>query len=185
MDQVGRRELPLEPRQLDRGRVVQLGIVDLTLASFRVRAALYGALGVACSRGLARLPCVSLAKSTPSPPFDIARPTRDPRLSFVALVDGRVVGFASVDVIGDNGYHGLTAAVREHRRRGIARAVKQHQIATARMLGIQRLVTESEERNEPMRRLNASLGYRPIPGWSFLPVPAGLASARTRTGGSN
>lgn len=103
--------------------------------------------------------------------FEIGRPSRDPRLGFVALVDGEVVGHGSVDVIGGVGYHGLTAVRRAHRRRGIARALKLHQIAAARALGLPRLVTESEERNEPMRRLNESLGYRPVPGMVVLRGP--------------
>ena len=43
--------------------------------------------------------------------FEIERPSRRPELCFVALADGEVVGFASVDVFGesDTGWHGLTA----------------------------------------------------------------------------
>lgn len=103
--------------------------------------------------------------------FELDRPTRDPRLAFVALVDGEVAGFASIDLIGTTGYHGLTGVRRAYRRRGIARALKLRQIAAARELGLQSLVTESEERNEPMRRLNESLGYRPIPGSVVLQGP--------------
>ena len=103
--------------------------------------------------------------------FEIDRPTRRPELSFVALVDGEVAGFASVDVLGEIGYNGLTAVARAHRRRGVARALKLSQIAAAKELGLSRLVTESEERNEPMRRLNESLGYRPVPGMVVLQGP--------------
>jgi mycothiol synthase len=103
--------------------------------------------------------------------FEIGRPTRDPALAFVALVEGEVVGYASIDRFGETGYHGLTAVRRAHRRRGIARALKLRQIAAARELGLSALLTESEERNEPMRRLNESLGYRPIPGSIVLRGP--------------
>ena len=91
-----------------------------------------------------------------------------PELCFVALADGEVVGFASVDVFGesDTGWHGLTAVARAWRGRGVATALKRSQIEAARGLGLRRLMTESEERNEPMRRLNEKLGYRPVPGWS-------------------
>ncbi len=92
------------------------------------------------------------------------KPSRDPRAAFVALVDGEVAGFAQIDVVGETGYHGLTAVRRADRRRGIGRALKLHQIAAAKELGLATLITESEERNEPMRSLNASLGYRSIPG---------------------
>jgi GNAT superfamily N-acetyltransferase len=103
--------------------------------------------------------------------FELGRPSRDPRLAFVALADGRVVGFASIDLVGQTGYHGLTGVRRDYRRRGIARALKLHQIAAAKRLGLASLVTESEERNVAMRQLNESLGYRPIPGSIVLRGP--------------
>jgi GNAT superfamily N-acetyltransferase len=103
--------------------------------------------------------------------FEVNRPSRDPRLAFVALADGDVAGYASIDVIGETGYHGLTGVRRAWRRRGVARALKLHQIAAAKALGLTRLITESEETNEPMRRLNEALGYRPIPGSIVLRGP--------------
>ena len=103
--------------------------------------------------------------------FELDRPGRRPELCFLALVDDEVVGFASLEVGGGIGYHGLTAVRPAHRRRGIARALKLSQIAAARELGLPRLVTESEEHNEPMRRLNASLGYRAVPGMVVLQGP--------------
>jgi GNAT superfamily N-acetyltransferase len=101
----------------------------------------------------------------------VNRPSRDPRLAFVALANGGVVGYASIDLIGETGYHGLTGVRRAFRRRGVARALKLHQIAAAKELGLAQLVTESEETNEPMRRLNEALGYRPIPGSIVLRGP--------------
>jgi mycothiol synthase len=103
--------------------------------------------------------------------FEIARPSRAPELAFLALDGDVVVGFASLDAIGGVGYNGLTAVRRAYRRRGIARALKQAEIAAAVRAGLPRLVTESEERNEPMRRLNHSLGYRPAPGAIVLEGP--------------
>ena len=105
--------------------------------------------------------------------FEIARPSRRPELAFVALSGGEVVGFASVDVFGesDTGWHGLTAVARAWRGLGVATALKQSQIEAARRLGLRRLMTESEERNQPMRRLNAKLGYRAVPGMVVLRGP--------------
>ena len=103
--------------------------------------------------------------------WEIDQPGRDPRLAFVALVDGEVAGYATAGAIGGVGHNGLTVVRRAHRRRGIARALKLHQLAAAKALGLPRLVTESEERNEPMRRLNASLGYRPVAGAVVLRGP--------------
>jgi len=105
--------------------------------------------------------------------FEVERPSRRPELAFVALSGGEVVGFASADVFGesDTGWHGLTAVARAWRGRGVATALKRSQIEAARRLGLRRLMTESEERNEPMRRLNAKLGYRPVPGMVVLRGP--------------
>jgi mycothiol synthase len=94
---------------------------------------------------------------------EIDRPTRSPDLSFVAMAAGEVVGYAVLDLVGDEGHHGFTAVKRAWRRRGIATALKSAQIAAATRLGLSVLVTGSEERNLPMRTLNAMLGYRPDP----------------------
>lgn len=105
--------------------------------------------------------------------FEIERPSRRPELCFVALAGDEVVGFASLDVPGrsEKAYHGLTCTARAWRGRGVAEALKRSQIAAARRAGLRRLVTESEERNVPMRRLNEKLGYRPIPGMVVLRGP--------------
>jgi mycothiol synthase len=107
--------------------------------------------------------------------FEIERPSRRPELAFVALAGGEVIGFASVDVFGDSdtGWHGLTAVTRAWRGRGVGAALKRAQIDAARRLGLRRLLTESEERNGPMRRLNERLGYRPVPGVIVLRGPLG------------
>jgi mycothiol synthase len=60
--------------------------------------------------------------------------------------------------------NGLTAVKRAWRGRGIAGALKRAQIAWAAEAGYERLVSAVEERNEPIRRLNERLGYRPVPG---------------------
>jgi GNAT superfamily N-acetyltransferase len=109
--------------------------------------------------------------------IDIDRPTRDPRFFFVALVDDKPIGYATIDNYGADAYHGLTAVARDWRRRGVATALKQAQIAAARDAGFRRLVTASEERNTPMRNLNEKLGYRPEPTLSTV-VLRGPADVR-------
>jgi mycothiol synthase len=103
--------------------------------------------------------------------WELERPTRRHDLSFVAFTADEVVGYATLNVFPSGGFHGLTAVARGWRRRGVGRALKQHQIAAAKRAGIGRLFTESEERNEPMRRLNEQLGFRPIPGMVVLRGP--------------
>ena len=82
----------------------------------------------------------------------------------VAREAGRIVGYAELarrtdDVLA----HELTAVARTHRRRGIARALKQAQIAWAAEQGYRSLITDTHWANEAIRRLNESLGYRPLP----------------------
>lgn len=107
--------------------------------------------------------------------FEIERPSRDPGLSFIALADGRVVGFASLDVFPDDVFHGLTAVAREWRGRGVGAALKRSQIAAAKERGVRRLLTESQHDNEPMRRLNEKLGFVPAPEYSTLVMQGPVA----------
>ena len=55
--------------------------------------------------------------------------------------------------------HGLTVVRRDRRRSGIARALKQAQLAWAARAGVGRLVTWTQQGNEAMQALNRSLGY--------------------------
>lgn len=107
--------------------------------------------------------------------FELERPSRDPELCFIALAGGRVVGFASLDVFPDDVFHGLTAVAREWRGRGVGTALKRSQIAAAKARGYPRLLTESQHGNEPMRRLNEKLGFRPEPSMSTIVLRGPLA----------
>jgi GNAT superfamily N-acetyltransferase len=71
-------------------------------------------------------------------------------------------------------YHDMTAVLRAWRGRGVGRALKQAAIAWARREGLESLETGNEERNAPMRALNASLGYRERPNEITFrgPLPA-------------
>jgi len=101
------------------------------------------------------------------PPFErwLDKASTSP-LTLVALDGHRVVGLAELEIrhpeaglLGNQ----LTTVRRSHRRRGIAEALKRHQIAWAAAHGYRRLVTSNDETNEPMRALNEKLGYRPLP----------------------
>jgi mycothiol synthase len=113
--------------------------------------------------------------------FDIDRPTRLPELFFIALAGDEPVGYAALDNLGRDAFHGLTAVARAWRRRGIATALKQTQIAAAKRAGVRRLVTGSEERNAAMRTLNEKLGYKPEPSLSTV-VVRGPADVRSPHG---
>ena len=112
---------------------------------------------------------------------EIDKPDRRPELTFLALVGDEVVGYAGLQAHEKDVFHGLTVTRRDWRRRGVATALKRAEIAAAKRAGYRRLLTESEERNEPMRRLNEKLGFVPAPEWSAVVLrgPAQTADRRT------
>ena len=99
---------------------------------------------------------------------EIDKPNRRPELMFLALAGDEVVGYAGLQAHGDVAFHGLTVTRRDWRRRGVATALKRAEIAAAKRAGFERLLTESEERNDPMRLLNEKLGFVPAPEWSTV-----------------
>jgi mycothiol synthase len=106
---------------------------------------------------------------------DIDRPNTPPELCFLALAGDEVIGYAVLQDSGDRAFHGLTVTRRDWRRKGVATALKRAEIASAKRAGFKRLLTESEERNEPMRRLNEKLGFVPAPEWSTVVMRGPLA----------
>jgi ribosomal protein S18 acetylase RimI-like enzyme len=106
---------------------------------------------------------------------EIDKPSRRPEFCFIALAGDEVVGYAALMVFGDEAHHGLTATRRDWRRRGVAAALKRAEIAAAKNAGFKRLVTESEERNEPMRKLNEKLGFVPAPELSVVTMRGPIA----------
>jgi predicted N-acetyltransferase YhbS len=100
------------------------------------------------------------------PPFVL----RD--LSFVALENGHVVGYAILGrVMEDTAGHWMTGVARAARGRGIAGALKQTQIAAAKDAGWKFLRTHNDLANAPMRRVNEKLGYEPKFEWVHLAGP--------------
>ncbi len=99
-------------------------------------------------------------------------PLVERELSFVALADGRVVGFA---ILGRDApgilAHYMTGVLRDYRGRGIAQALKRRQIAAARDAGWERLRTQNDLANAPMRAVNERLGYRSRLEWVHLRGP--------------
>jgi mycothiol synthase len=90
-------------------------------------------------------------------------PSRRADFLVIALDDGEPIGYAQLHVYPGVGYHGYTGVSPRARRRGIARALKLELIRRSRALGLERLITNSNVDNVPMRTLNAELGYRPAP----------------------
>lgn len=97
-----------------------------------------------------------------------------PEATFLALAGDEVVGFAKFFLTAaqpTEAHHDTTGVKRAWRGRGVAGALKRAQIAWAKEHGFERLVTGNEMRNEPIRRLNASLGYREGPARLVLRGP--------------
>ena len=93
-------------------------------------------------------------------------------LSFAALEDGEVVGYAILGRAGAGDVtHWFTGVRRDRRGRGIATALKQAQIVGARAAGIETLRTQNDLGNAAMRRVNEKLGYRPRTEFVYLARP--------------
>jgi mycothiol synthase len=91
----------------------------------------------------------------------------NPRAVFAAVADGEVVGYAKLtfsEAQPEQAEHDLTGVKRAWRGRGIARTLKQAQIAWAKREGFERLQTVNAVDNAPIRRLNDEFGYASIPG---------------------
>jgi mycothiol synthase len=100
------------------------------------------------------------------------RPTDSPEATFIALADEGVIGFAKLSLTAPTAAgNSMTAVKRAWRGRGIARALKATEINWALENGYTELHTSNEERNEPINRLNARLGYRPGDATIYLVGP--------------
>jgi GNAT superfamily N-acetyltransferase len=90
-----------------------------------------------------------------------------PEATFVALDGDEVVAYAKLSLSRARptvAMHDITGVRRAWRGRGIAGALKAAEIAWAKENGYERLETQNEERNEPIRRLNERYGYVVTPG---------------------
>jgi len=105
-----------------------------------------------------------------------------PEATFLALADGGVVAYAKLALSRARpavAMHDMTGVRRAWRGRGVARALKAAEIAWAKEAGYERLETQNEERNEPIRRLNEHFGYVVTPGSVTVrgPLREGLSGA--------
>lgn len=99
---------------------------------------------------------------------DVDRPSI-PAGGFAIAVEtatDRVVGYASLIFQPGSttvAWHDMTAVLRDWRARGVARTLKRATIRWALDHGLEALETGNDDDNEPMRAVNARLGYRPLP----------------------
>jgi mycothiol synthase len=97
-----------------------------------------------------------------------------PEWTFVAVAGEEVVGYSKWSLTTAQpatAHHDLTAVKRAWRGRGIAGALKSAQLAWAKDNCYLKAVTNNEERNAPIRRLNERFGYGPAGGTLLLRGP--------------
>ena len=108
-----------------------------------------------------------------------------PDATFVAVAGDEVVGYAKFSFTAaqpTTAHHDLSGVKRAWRGRGIARALKAAQINWALANGYRELHTRNEQRNEPIRRLNAQFGYRPSVGRMYLVGPVATPNSGKKQG---
>jgi mycothiol synthase len=95
--------------------------------------------------------------------------------SFVALSDGEIVGYSGLVRHDNDGVaeDGLTVVRRDWRRRGLARTLKELELAWAAANGYREVVTWTQRGNDGMRKLNEALGYeyRDVSITMLAPLP--------------
>ncbi|MGB2875353.1 MAG: GNAT family N-acetyltransferase [Gaiellaceae bacterium] len=143
------------------------------------------------ARGIYEVALESLA-DIPGDEDDVQEPFEDwlahdmqgsgdlPEATFVALAGDEVIGYAKFSLTAAQpvtAHHDLTGVKRSWRGRGVARALKATQIRWAKENGYEELRTRNEQRNEPIRRLNAHFGYSPAPGRIYLRGPVKTSTA--------
>ena len=94
-----------------------------------------------------------------------------PEAFFIAVEDGRVLGYGFLKIEGDVGEHGFMAVARAARGRGVAGAIKRAQIAWAKAHGLRLLRTANEARLTGMIDLNRRHGYQALPAEIVLRGP--------------
>jgi GNAT superfamily N-acetyltransferase len=128
-----------------------------------------GIYAVACEA----YPDVPGGENVPMEPFerwlsqDMQGDRDRPEMTFVALTDEGVVGYAKLCLSSsrENGIiHDMTGVLRAHRGRGIAAALKRAEIRWAKLAGFGFMETVNDALAEPIRRLNERHGYRMTPG---------------------
>jgi GNAT superfamily N-acetyltransferase len=85
-------------------------------------------------------------------------------LSLVAYAGDQIAGFTTTGKSKDrDAWTWMTGTAREHRGRGVARALKVEALTRAKRRGLRAMGTTNDEPNKSMRGINAKLGYQMLP----------------------
>ncbi|MGH2492897.1 MAG: GNAT family N-acetyltransferase, partial [Candidatus Limnocylindria bacterium] len=85
-------------------------------------------------------------------------------LCLIAYAGDEIAGLTTTGKSKDkDGWTWLTGTAREHRGRGIARALKVEMLTRAKQRGLRAIGTTNDEPNKSMRGINAKLGYQMLP----------------------
>jgi GNAT superfamily N-acetyltransferase len=87
-----------------------------------------------------------------------------PERVWVAVVEGRPVGLSFLTYREGSVETGFTGVLRDHRNKGIARALKLETLCQAVELGVEAVETDNDSQNAPILRLNEEIGYRQVDG---------------------
>ena len=104
----------------------------------------------------------------------------DDTVALVAVIEGRIVGFAIMRFGSRTAHLHLMAVLREYRRCGIGRQLIAWLTQSAQTAGITRILLEVRERNEGARAFYTAMGYElrdRVPGY-YEGVEAALRLVR-------
>ena len=99
-------------------------------------------------------------------------PEADLDASVAVVADGRPVAFCYLRIVpSGRAVTDMTGTLRDYRGRGFAQLAKRATLANAAARGLELVVTENDETNAPMLRVNEKLGYRPVATYAHWSRP--------------
>jgi mycothiol synthase len=99
---------------------------------------------------------------------NLESPTADPAAMFIAKRGDEYVAATTLELPAhpdEPAITSMTGVLREHRRRGLATALKLMSFRYLRERGFRQVRTHNDTANPPILNLNQKMGYRRLPGW--------------------
>jgi GNAT superfamily N-acetyltransferase len=87
-------------------------------------------------------------------------------VSMFAFDNDKMIGFTLIHEMDNKSviFQALTAVDKDHRGRGLAKALKSRAMRRAKRKGVTEVHCDNDTRNAPMISINNKLGYKPKPG---------------------